>query len=59
VAAYTAMWTDYANAALTANYKDQRLTQHATDAALSGPSRVSTSYSTRACEGGLGPKWAQ
>ncbi|MEY9932457.1 hypothetical protein ABH926_007108 [Catenulispora sp. GP43] len=34
LAAYTGMWTDYANAAQTANYTDQRLTQHATDAAL-------------------------
>lgn len=34
LAAYTGMWTDYAGAAQTANYKDQQLTQHATDAAL-------------------------
>ena len=34
LAAYTGMWTDYANASLTADYKDQRLTKHATNAAL-------------------------
>jgi len=34
LAAYTGMWTDYSDAAQTADYKDQRLTQHATDEAL-------------------------
>jgi hypothetical protein len=36
LAPYTGMWTDYANAAQTADCHDQRLTQHATDGALVG-----------------------
>lgn len=32
--AYKGMWTDYADAARTADYKDQQLTHHATGAAL-------------------------
>lgn len=34
LAAYTGMWADYTEAARTADYKDQRLVHHATDAAL-------------------------
>ena len=34
LSAYTGMWADYEDAARTADYKDQQLTRHATNAAL-------------------------